>query len=504
MRSLRSMRLLLLLFAIVNLNPVLAQEGKGEDAAVHAKASAGNPASRLPPDSVTQHAITLQGQELKYKATAGTLALTNSKGEFAARVFYVAYTVEDKGSRPVTFAFNGGPGAGAAFLNLGALGPRIVPFKDNGAAPVQPIQLADNPDSWLRFTDLVFVDPVGTGFSRATTGGEEAERAYWGVDKDINSMAQVVRLYLTQNGRELAPVFLAGESYGGFRVAMLSPKLLGMGFHLKGAVMISPALEFSMLRGEDYEILPLTFELPSITAANVEMRGGPSASLDEVRQAEIYSRTTYLVHLAQGLSTDDAVDFTLAKFTGLEPSIIAKHHGRVSAQLFKREYLKRNDRSLSSYDATVSVPVPRPSEHSHFDPILDSAVTVLAPAMTAYTAKELGFHTTLDYRLLNRQISGHWDFGIKPGRQGYAGSLDELEQARERNLSLKLLIVHGYTDLVTPYEMSIYLINQLRPIEGAAPIDIRVLRGGHMMYLRPASRAELEKDAQELYAVDSQ
>ncbi|MBI4724969.1 MAG: hypothetical protein HY765_08330, partial [Rhodomicrobium sp.] len=185
----------------------------------------------------------------------------------------------------------------------------------------------------------MFVDPVGTGYSRTTTGGIDAEKAFWGVDKDKDSLAEFVRLYLAKNGRELAPVYLAGESYGGFRAAELADKLLAMGLHLKGAIMISPALEFSMLRGDDYFILPLTFVLPSLTAANAEIRGGPTAPLDQVREAESFARSGYLLHLANGLARDSAVISALAKFTGLDAETIAKHHGRVSAGLFLREYL---------------------------------------------------------------------------------------------------------------------------------------------------------------------
>ncbi len=463
----------------------------------HPKATAGKEAAQLPSDTVTQHTINLSGHPINYKATAGTIEVNGPKGEPAAKMFYVAYTAEGGGARPVTFAFNGGPGAGAAFLNIGAIGPRIVPFKENGSAPVLPVELVDNADSWLAFTDLVFIDPVGTGYSRAISGGTEAEKAFWNVDKDISSIADFIRLYLSENGRELAPLYLAGESYGGFRAAALSDKLLSMGMQLKGAVMISPALEFSMLRGDDYFILPLTFELPSLTAANTEIRGGPSASLETVHEAEHFALNNYLLHLAEGLSTDASLDTALAKFTGLEASTIEKHHGRVSASLFAHEYLKRTDRALSVYDATVSIPVPRPTEHSHIDPILDSAVSVLGPAMESYARKELGFRTNLEYRLLDRQISGQWNFGIKS--QGFAGSLDDLEQARVRDPALKIFIAHGYTDLVTPYTMSRYLISQLKPIDGATPVGLHVYRGGHMMYLRPASRAQLSKDVSSLY-----
>jgi carboxypeptidase C (cathepsin A) len=488
-----------LLFSLVF---ALAQAEEPKQESGHAAAAATGPASELPADSVTQHTITLGGQQLSYKATAGTLLLTGPKGEAAAKIFYVSYTVDTGSRRPLTFAFNGGPGAAAAFLHLGALGPRIVPFKDNGAAPVQPVHLTDNSDSWLAFTDLVFIDPVGTGFSRAT-GGNDAAKAYWGVDKDIASLADAVRLYLSRNGRELSPIYLAGESYGGFRAAQLSDRLLAMGFQLQGAVMISPALEFSVLWGEDYSLLPLTFALPSLAAANSELRGGPDAPLDSVREAEIFARTSYLVHLAEGLKRDEAVISALSKFTGLDPEIVARQHGRVPARVFLREYLKQNGRTLSHYDATVSVPVPRPSKHYAFDPILDGAVAALAPAASSYIAKELGFRTSLEYRLLDRQVSGQWDFGLKPGQQGYAGSLEELEKARVRNPELKIFIAHGYTDLVTPYSMSRYLVSQLRPIEGTAPIEFRVYRGGHMMYLRPASRNALTGDARGIFGAAS-
>jgi carboxypeptidase C (cathepsin A) len=498
MRTRDLARLPIVLLFLLALTPVHGQEARTEAAHAGSASSAG-PASQLPQDSVTQHTVTLDGKPVSYKATAGTLPVPGPKSEAAAKIFYVSYTVESAEPRPITFAFNGGPGAASAFLQLGALGPRIVPFQANGAAAVLPVSLAGNPDSWLAFTDLVFIDPVGTGYSRATAAGEEAEKAFWSAERDVDSIAEVIRLWLSRNGRELSHIYLAGESYGGFRAAELSDKLLSMGLSLQGIVMISPALEFSMLRGDEYSLLPEAFELPSLTAAHVEIREGPDAPLDLVNEAEDYALSGYLVHLAHGLKAGAEVE-KLAKFTGLDPETIAKHHGRVSAGLFRREYLRRTDRNLSLYDATVSVPVPRPSEHPRYDPILDGAVTVLQPAMAKYAANELGFKTSLSYRLLNRAVSSHWDFGLKPGQQGYAGSLDSLEQARVRNPSLKVLIAHGYTDLITPFTMSRYLVSQLRPIEGATPIDVRVYRGGHMMYLRAASRAQISSDARGIYA----
>jgi len=481
-----------LLFCV---RPSFAQEAKPEPAPP--KVASANPAAELPADSITQHTIRLGGTALSYKAVAGTFPVTGPKGE-AAKIFYVAYTAEGAGGRPITFAFNGGPGAAAAFLHLGAIGPRVVPFQDNGAAPSRPVRIEDNPDSWLAFTDLVFIDPVGTGYSRAAGKGAEAEKAFWGVEKDVDSIAEAIRLYLSRNGKDFTPIYLAGESYGGFRAAELADKLLSMGLQVEGAIMISPALEFSLLRSDSYAILPLTFALPSLTAANSEMNEGPDGPLASVREAEDFARTTYLLHLADGFKRDPEIIASLAKFTGLDAEIITRHHGRVSAGLFIREYLRDNNRALSRYDATVSVPMPEPEDHPSYDPILDGAVSVLGPAAAAYIGGELGFKTSLEYRLLNREASSHWDFGVPSGRQGYAGSLDSLEQARVRNPALKIFIAHGYTDLVTPYATSRYLLGHLRPLEGAAEPVLRVFRGGHMMYLRPASRAQLTASVAQL------
>ena len=502
MRSLNLAKLPLILLLLLALPQARAQEPNPEgrhDPESHRGPGPGL-AVQLPEDSVTQHTVTLGGQQLSYKATAGALPMYGPKGELAAKVFYVSYTVEGAGVRPITFAFNGGPGAGAAFLHLAALGPRIVPFQANGAAAESPVHLADNPDSWLAFTDLVFVNPVGAGYSRAAGDGADAEKAFWGVEKDADSMAEAVRLWLSRNGRELSPIYLAGESYGGFRVAELSKRLLGMGLGLQGTVMISPALEFSVLRGDDYAILPLSFALPSLAASAIELRDGPGAPLGPVREAEDYARTAYLVHLASGIKQDDGVVAALTRFTGLDAGIVAKHHGRVSTELFMREFLRRTDRILSAYDGAISVPVQRPSDHPDYDPILDGAVSVLAPAMERYAAGELGFKTGLPYRLLNRDAAAHWDYGQRPGRQGYAGSLDSLQDARVHNPALKVFIAHGYTDLVTPFAMSRYLVSQLRPIDGAAPVEVRLYRGGHMMYLRPGSRAQLSSDVRGVYA----
>ena len=454
-------------------------------------------ARNLPEDSTSQHTVGQGADRLAYSATAGTLPLTNDKGEQTAKIFYVAYSTGETG-RPISFVFNGGPGAAAAFLHLGALGPKVLNFSADGSAPVQPVALSENPDSWLSFTDLVFVDPVGTGFSRTVQGGAEAEKPFYGVNPDADAMTDFVRLYLARSGRELAPVYLVGESYGGFRVALLARRLLEGGIGVKGAIMISPALEFSMIRDDEYGLLPLALQLPSIAASHLEATAGHDAPLDPVVEAEAFATSDYLLHLVRGLSVNETINTKLARLTGLAPDLVARHHGRVDKWLFRRDQARREARSQSIYDGSVSAPVPQPADDAEFDPILDGAVAALMPLMVQYTRAELGFKTDLPYKLLNRDVNRAWEFGTN--RQGYAGSLDDLQKARTLYPALKVFIAHGYTDLATPYATSRFLISQLAPIASARPVEMRVYRGGHMMYMRPTSRRALTADVRAVYA----
>jgi carboxypeptidase C (cathepsin A) len=259
------------------------------------------------------------------------------------------------------------------------------------------------------------------------------------------------------------------------------------------------ALEFSMLRNNPYALMPLALALPSIAATHLEQRDGAGGPLDSLAEIERFARERYLVHLASGLKNDPEIERALVRYTGLPADVVRRNHDRVSVRTFAREYQKHSDRVLSRYDGVVSAPIPRHSE-PHFDPILDGAVAVLAPAFTQYARAELGYSTDLPYELLNREASGRWDYGTSPTRQGFAGMLDELQQARTHNLALGVLIAHGYTDLVTPYAISRYLVDQLAPIDTARAIEFKVYRGGHMMYLRPGSRHALAGDAWAFYA----
>lgn len=472
-----------------------------DDAKAAPRQAAASEAQKPPGDQASEHSIELNGQKLTYTATAGTLPLTDDKGETTAHVFYTSYALPGSGEpRPVSFVFNGGPGAASAFLHLGAIGPRAVPFNDNGSAPLQPVRLVDNPDTWLPFTDLVFVDPVATGYSRAVGGSDVAKDKFFGVDKDADAMSAFVRLYLTRTGRILDPVFLVGESYGGFRAALLTKRLLRAGLDVRGAVLVSPVIEFSLIRGDDLTLLPIAVNLPSIAASHFERQGSGALDLKLIDEVESFALGPYLGHLAAGIQDAPDVYARLARYTGLSPEDVGRHHGRITVSHFRSEYLRAKDRVLSLYDGSVSIPTARPAARHNPDPILDYAVAALTPAFVRYARDELGYKTDLDYHLLNHEVSGHWDYGTRPQRQGYAGALDDLQAARVQHPELKVLIAAGYTDLVTPYAASRFLIRQMEPIEGAAPVQLKVYPGGHMLYLRAASRKDLAADARAVYA----
>jgi carboxypeptidase C (cathepsin A) len=497
-------RSLALISIVIPIWIMLPPTGWGEE--VHPARRPDSPpaaAEALPPapDSVSRHSIDIGGQRLTYNATAGTLPLTGAKGEPTAHVFYTAYALESAGGlRPISFVFNGGPGAASAFLHIGALGPRAVPFNQNGSAALSPVRVEDNPDTWLGFTDLVFIDAVATGYSRAVGGEQEEKEKFFGVQKDADAMGEIVRLYLTRTSRLLDPVFVVGESYGGFRAALLAKRLLRSGFDLRGLVLISPVIEYALIRGDELMLLPTALSLPSIAYAHFETTTGAGPYPSWLSEVENFARRRYLAHLAAGVRDDPEINEALARFTGLPIGEIARRHGRVSIRDFANFFRRTNDRVLSRYDGTVSVPVPRPAGEHHSDPILDYAVSVLAPAFVAYARKELGYTTDLPYQLLNRRLNEQWDYGSSPQRQGYAGALRDLQDARTQRPALRVMIAAGYADLVTPFAVSRYLIDQMEIVEGAAPVEMRVYRGGHMMYLRAPSRSALAADARAMFA----
>ena len=459
--------------------------------------------SLLPPPQITTHSITLAGRKLDYQAKTGTLSLLSAKGDVSAEIFYVAYTQQPATAakdRPITFVFNGGPGAASAYLHLGAIGPRIVQTSADGEFLPPPQKLIDNPDSWLDMSDLVFVDPVGTGYSREAPGHEGKE--FWGVEADASSVGAFIRLYLAQNGRTGSPLFLAGESYGGFRAALLSRTLQeDVGLSPSGIVLISPALEFMLVRPDQFDQLHWALELPSLAAAKLKADDVSGDALREkLAEVERYALGDYLSALNSGLEQGGKLaSGRVAEITGLPLDLVQRNFARVPTGLFAKEFQRARGKVLSPYDATIGGAdiAPESDRDAGPDPVLDRSVPALTSAFVAYARDELNYHTDVSYRLLSGDVGHNWDYGT--GGQGYAGVMDDLQRARALNPALGVVIVNGYTDLVTPYLGSRYLVNQIPSLADARPIRLDVLEGGHMMYLRPDGRRALKEAASELY-----
>lgn len=482
--------------------------GYGYAHTMERSAPSGGVLSLIPAPQTTDHAISFSGRTLSYQATAGTLALRAGDGGITAEVFYVAYTMSPSQTsshergRAITFVFNGGPGAAAAFLHLGALGPRIIQTAKDGGFLAPPQNLIDNPETWLGMTDLVFVDPVGTGYSREAPG-HKAD-SFWGVDKDARAMSAFIRLYLAQAGRTGSPVFLAGESYGGFRVALLSRTLQeDVGISPSGIVLISPALEFMLVRPDEFDPLHWALELPSLAAVRLQREGAGGSEFEEqIAAVEDYALGEYLVALASGLEKGGhSASGQVAKITGLPIELVQRNFARISTRLFTREFASDRGNVLSPYDGSVETPTGTSvsTEFPGLDPVLDRSIPVLTSAFITYVRDELNFRTDISYHLLNREVSRNWDYGTSASLQGYAGVMSDLQRARGLNPSLRVLIVNGYTDLVTPYMGSRYLVSQLPSLAGAQPIHLEVLSGGHMMYFRADGRRALREAAAKLY-----
>ncbi len=358
----------------------------------------------LPADSVTEHSIDTPEGKLTYTATAGTLPLYNGSGEQSASIFYTAYVKKNAGAnRPLTFAFNGGPGAASAFLHLGLVGPRILDLGPH-ARDAARAKMIDNPDTWLRFTDLVLIDPIGTGWSR--TVKQDDAQAFWNVDGDAESMAKAVALYVARNNRDGAPKYLLGESYGGFRAAKVARKLQSeQGIVTAGLVMLSPLLEGWLTFGQDQSALNAALLLPTLAAAQLEREH--AFTPEKLKAAQKFALGDYLTTLAgpppQG-AAGKAFYEKVAKVSGLPLDVVTQQRGFVNGGVVKN--LRSGEgKIISIYDATFAVDDPFPEQRSSHqpDPILAGVARAYGGAFASYARNELGFKTPMTYKLLGQR-----------------------------------------------------------------------------------------------------
>jgi carboxypeptidase C (cathepsin A) len=454
---------------------------------------------------------------LDYTATAKWIVL-RKKEKPSAEIFSVSYVAEpdEEGSaRPVTFVFNGGPGASSAFLHMGVVGPMRVDFPADGTLPRMPPRLVQNEASWLTFTDLVFVDPVGTGFSRvieAEKDGKEGAKEkkedatdpkeFFGFKRDLESLCEFMARWLSEHGRWGSPVFVAGESYGGYRVGRLLRTLQeSTGIGLNGAILISPALEITPLNPTDYDVVGWIDTLPTMALAAAHhgrSRAFPQAApLDEVaREAEAFATGEYASFLTRGASMTEEererVFERMADLVGLPLDLVRRSEGRITIRVFSRELLRDERRIVGLYDSTITATDPFPDREQFAGP--DPTLSGLSPAYTMAVNQmlrsEIGVETDREYTVLSYEVNTAWKVDVEHHAfQAPEGATDDFRYGMALNPYVKAFITHGRYDLVTPYFVSDRLRNLMRlDPEMAGRLTVEHYGGGHMFYAWEDSR----------------
>ncbi|HTV63279.1 MAG TPA: peptidase S10 [Verrucomicrobiae bacterium] len=448
----------------------------------------------------TTNSVTIDGEQVTYQAETGMLPILSPTGAVRASIFYVAYTrlgVSDKASRPVTFCFNGGPGSSSVWLHMGALGPRRVKMNDNGTLPPPPFSLEDNHYSLLDASDLVFIDPVATGFSRAADNEKPDE--FFGNSSDLNSVGEFIRLWTTRHSRWLSPKYLCGESYGVFRAAGLAAYLSDhYGMYLNGLVLVSGVLDFSTIDDRPGNDVPYPLYLPAYTAAAhfhnklpPDLQSNLDNALAESRQ---FARGEYVSALERGdalpAGEREKIVAELSRLTGLAPQVIKDNDLRIDAGIFRKQLLHDRGLILGAYDARITgrdddpaAPVP------DYDPSAAATEGPFSAAINSYIHDELGFKDDLPYELLA---------GVQPWNYGnpnaYAYAAGQLASMMNQNPYMKILVLGGRCDLVCPIDTVHYAIDhmQLAP-EYRTNITYAQFDAGHMMYINLPDLRKMHK-----------
>jgi len=470
-----------------------------EEGSKDSQASTADPESG---HSVTHHSISIDGVEIEYTARAGTLELKEESGKEKAHVFFVAYTRDgetDLAKRPITFSFNGGPGSSSVWLHLGALGPRRVRLSEDGWPPPPPYELVDNEGSWLDLTDLVFIDPVTTGYSRPAEG-ESAEQ-FHGVAEDVEAVGEFIRLYTTRYRRWASPKYLAGESYGTTRAAGLAGHLQERhGMYLNGIVLVSAILNFQTARFDRGNDLPYVLYLPSYTATAwyhkrlaPELLGDLRATLDE---AEMFARGEYASALLKGddLGAEERERLVakLGRYTGLSLDFIERSNLRVEIGRFAKELLRDQRRTVGRLDSRFQgIDLDAAGQSYEYDPSYAAILGPFTGALNHYVRVELGYESDLPYEILTGRVHP-WKFGQS---NRYLNVGETLRQAMTRNPALRVFVACGYYDLATPYFAAEYTFDHLGldPTLGGH-VTLAHYESGHMMYIHHGSLARLKQD----------
>lgn len=460
----------------------------------------------------SKHTVTIGGKELTYTVTTGTIVLKEegdrekeSEGHKPkAAMFFTAYTldgVDDKSKRPLTFSFNGGPGSSSVWLHMGVLGPRRVVMEFDGNLPKPPFQLTDNEHSLLDETDLVFIDPISTGFSRPVEG--EKAKQFHGFKKDIESVAEFIRLYSSRYQRWLSPKFLIGESYGTTRASALSSHLLERhGLYLNGIMLVSAVLDFSTLDFPPGHDLPYILFLPSYAASawyhrKLRVRRTLQNLLEEVRE---FALSEYASALMKGDALPKreraAVVEKLARYTGLSADYIERSNLRISDQRFFKEFLRGEGKTVGRFDSRLTgIDRDTVGEHPDYDPSYANVAGPYTAAFNHYIRAELNFESDLPYHILNFQV---WPWSYAEHENEYVRVYENLRQAMTQNPHMKVFVGNGYYDLATPFFATEYTFNHMGLHESLRQnVSMGYYEAGHMMYALLPALAALKADLAE-------
>jgi len=477
-----------------------AQGGRGRGGIAGPAPAIGGEVDETP--VVTHHSLSVEGKPINYTATVAQMPLKDAAGETEAHIFYMAYTLDgaDASKRPLTFCFNGGPGSASLWVHMGGMGPRSPKLLPNGSMPPPPYQLKDNPNTWLDKTDLVFIDPVGTGYSRAKS--LEVARRMNGVQGDIQSVGEFMRMYISRNNRQVSPLFIAGESYGTFRTAGLAGYLIDRGIAFNGVVLIGTTLNLETIwsRSDD---LVYQLELPTY-AADAWYHKKVAADLQKkdlkafLKEVEGFALSEYATALAKGdelpPAERKAVTDKLVRYTGLDAHYIEESNLRWDVGHFARQLLRDKHLQLGRYDGRLTAPTSmNVGETSEFDPSSTLITPPFNAMFTNYIRGELGYKTDMFY-----YPSGGvqpWDYNVQ---NGFGDTTAMLRSAMAKNPYMKVMIAAGYYDLATPYYAVQYTFNHmgLNP-EMHKNISWDFYQAGHMLYIDSDSHAKLKHDFSE-------
>ena len=453
------------------------------------------------PPVITHHQLTLNGKTLSYTATAGRLPIKRGDGKIEAEMFFVAYTLDgqEAGKRPLTFAFNGGPGSASVWLHMGALGPKRVVLQSNGFMPAAPYRTEDNPDTLLDRSDIVMVDAIVTGYSRAANA--ELTKKFLGVKGDVQAFGEFIRLYLSRYDRWGSPLFLLGESYGTTRAAGIAGYLADHGIAFNGVTLLSMAVDFQTLEWNKSNDLPYFLLVPTfnmIAAYHHKLPADLTQDMAKTREEVVrWSMNEYALALSQGdaltAEEDRKMVEQLARYIGLRPEVVEAHNLRIDVPTFTYELLL--DQKLRTGRLDGRFTSPDPDNERFYDPASAAILPPYTSAFNNYLRTELNYRSDMPYKVFAYDEVGFqkWDWGNAV--EGFPSTAGGLRSAMIKNPYMKILVMEGYYDLATPFAAADWTMDHLNlDAKYRQSISYATYGSGHMVYIDRAEHDKMKKD----------